>query len=73
LIRLLVAFVGTRNLNRPTDLCKFKSSQKDKSRNAGRFHKCFHSKSNGFNCWRWEVYFFRADAGCLMRIAHLWN
>jgi len=25
-IRLLVTFEGTRDLNRPTDMCKFKSS-----------------------------------------------
>jgi len=64
--------VGTRNLNRPTDMCRFKSSQKDKSRTVGRFLESFFSKSRGFNCW-FKVYFFRADAGCLMRIAHLWN
>jgi len=29
LIRLLVTLVRTRNLNRPTDVCKFKSSKKD--------------------------------------------
>jgi len=28
---LLVTFVGTRKLNKPTDLCKFKSSQADPS------------------------------------------
>jgi len=64
LIRLLVTFVGTRNLNRPTDMCKFKSSQKDKSRPVSRFLESFYSKSRGFNCWCW-VYFFRTDAGCL--------
>jgi len=41
LIRLLVTFVGIRNLNRPTDMCKFKSSQKDESRPVGRFPKAF--------------------------------
>jgi len=30
-VRLLVTLVGTRNSNRPTDMCKFKSSQKDES------------------------------------------
>jgi len=51
LIRLLVTFEGTRNLNKPTDMCKFKSSQKDKSRPVGRFLESFHSKSRAFNCW----------------------
>ena len=51
LIRLLVTFVGTRNLNRPTDMCKFKSSQKDKSRPVGRLLESFYSKSRGFSCW----------------------
>jgi len=70
---LLVISVATRNFNRPTDMCKFKSSQKDKSRPVGRFLESFYSKSWGFNyCWCSEVYFFRDDAGCLMRIAHLW-
>jgi len=32
-------------------MCKFKSSQKDKSRTVGRFLKTFYSKSRGFNCW----------------------
>jgi len=50
---LLVIFVGIRNLNRPTDKCKFKSSQKHKSRPVGRFLKSLYSKSSsrGFNCW----------------------
>jgi len=34
---LLVTFVGTRNFNKPTDLCKLKSSQKDISRPVCRF------------------------------------
>jgi len=41
---LLVTFVGTRNLNRLTDMCKFKSSPKDKSRPVGRFLQSFYSK-----------------------------
>jgi len=41
------------------------------SRPVGRFLESFHSKSRGSNVDK--VYFFRADAGCLMRIAHLWN
>jgi len=73
LIRLLVTFVGARNFNKPTDLCKFKSSQKDLSRPLGRFLEIFYSKSRGFDCWCSEGCLFRADAGCLMRIAHLWN
>jgi len=56
---------GTRNLNWPTDMCKFKSSQKDESRPVGRFLESFYSKSRGFNCWCSEGYFVRADAGCL--------
>jgi len=55
---LLVTFVGTRNFNKPTDLCKFKSSQKDISRPIGRFLEIFWSKSRGFDCWCSEVYFF---------------
>jgi len=43
---------------------KFQSSQKHKSRSVGRFLESFYSKSRVFNCWC-EVYFFRADAGCL--------
>jgi len=70
---LLVTFVGTRNLNKPTDLCKLKSSQKDISWPVGRFLEIFYSKSRSFDCWCSEVYFFKADASCLMRIAHLWN
>jgi len=49
LIRLLVTFVGTRNLNRPTDICKFKSSQKDKSSPVGRFLESYNSKPRAFN------------------------
>jgi len=70
---LLVIFAETRNLHKPTDIYKFKSSQKDKKRRVGRFLESFYSKSRAFNCWCSEVYFFRVDAGCLMRIAHLWN
>jgi len=51
LIRLLVTFVGTRNLNRPTDMCKFKSSQKEKSTPFGRFLESFYSESRAFDCW----------------------
>jgi len=40
-----VKSVATRNFNRPTDMCKFKSSQKDKSRPVGRFLESFYSKS----------------------------
>jgi len=43
--------VGTRKLNRPTDMCKFKSPQKHKSRPVGRFLESFYSKSRAFNCW----------------------
>jgi len=32
-------------------MCKFKSSQKDKSRPVDRFLESFCSKSTGFNCW----------------------
>jgi len=49
LIRLLVT-VGTRNLNRSTDMCKFKW-QKDKSKPVSRFLESFYSKSRVFNCW----------------------
>jgi len=31
-------------MNRPTDMCKFKSSQKDKSRPVGRFLQSVFSK-----------------------------
>jgi len=41
---LLITFVGTRILNRPTDMCKFKSSQKDKSRPVGWFLESCYSK-----------------------------
>jgi len=41
LIRLLVTFVGTRNLNRPTDMCKFKSSQKMKADPSADSSKAF--------------------------------
>jgi len=51
LIRLLTTFVGTRNLNRPTDMCRFKSSQKGKSRPVGRFLESFYNISKAFNCW----------------------
>jgi len=54
---LLVTFVGTRKLNKPTDLCKFKSSQKDISRPVGRFLEIFCSKSRGFDYWCSEVFF----------------
>jgi len=33
-----------------TDLCKFKSSQKDISRPVARFLEIFYSKSGGFDC-----------------------
>jgi len=59
---LFVTFVGTRNLNRRTDMCKFKSSQKDKSRPVGIFLDSFYSKSRGFDCQCSEGYSFRADA-----------
>jgi len=42
---------GDHNLNRPTDMCRFKSSQKDKSRPVGRFLESLYSKSRTFNCW----------------------
>jgi len=45
---LLVTFVGTRKLNKPTDLCKFKSSQADPSAD---FIESFYSKSRGVDCW----------------------
>jgi len=48
---LLVTRVGTRNLNKPTDMCEFKSSQKRKSRPVGWFLESFYSKSRGFDCW----------------------
>jgi len=53
LLRLLqfFTFVVTRNLNRLTDMCKFKLSQKDKSRPVSRFLESFYSKSRGYNCW----------------------
>ena len=115
--------MGTRNLNKPTDLCKFKSSQKDKAdpsiaftvnrevsfvdvrrhkRSQGgerghdtpkflenivilcierRFSKqnsVIRLKSNtlapqifGLATPLFGGLFFRADAGCLMRTAHL--
>jgi len=50
MIRLFVTFVEIRNVNRNTDMCKFKSSQKDKSRPVGRFLESFYSKSRAFNC-----------------------
>ena len=34
--------MGTLDLNRPTDMCKFKSSLKDKSRPVGRLLESFH-------------------------------
>jgi len=45
----IVPMVGTRNFNKPTDLCKFKSSQKDISRPVGRFLEIFYSTSRGFD------------------------
>jgi len=48
---LLVTFVGTYNLNTPTDMCKFKSPQKHNSRPVGRFLVSFYSISRGFNFW----------------------
>jgi len=47
----LVTFMGTCNMNRPTDVCKFKSSHKDMSRPVGRFQESFYSKSRTFSCW----------------------
>jgi len=41
LIRLLVTFVGTRNLNKLTDMCKFKSSQKIKADPSADSSKAF--------------------------------
>jgi len=48
---LLVTFVGTRNLNSPADMCKFKSRQIYTSRPVGRFLESFRRKSRAFNCW----------------------
>jgi len=48
---LLVTFVRTSNLIRPTDMCRFKSSQKHKNRPVGRFLESFYSNSRGFIYW----------------------
>jgi len=70
---LLVTFVGTRYLNSPTDMCKFKSSQKDKTRPVGRFLESFAVNREVSIVHVRRFIFLELMLAALMRIAHLWN
>jgi len=70
LIRLLVTFVGIPNLNSPTDMCK--SRKKIKADPSADSSKAF-TVNREVSIVDVRGLFFRADAGCLMCIAHLWS